>query len=326
MNHTLTLRALQVRIYRVFAVGAISESHLKMSAFISASHRENYVTQTKLVDSSQEAEKLLAMLTQAAEALFQSYSTGQQLEIISSTRNARDREELYYLAEDCTELVQNSPTQDVLQILDRTIGTGLASIMLQCLSPEQFEELMDLTLWRNGKLDDKSLNLWLYELSECDRDELGYLLARVDVRLIANMLHDRVKVKTSYKALFIEAGLIDPTSKEIVYADERTRDIVTAIWEADEDLFTSLLNEIFTLEARAADREKLGLEPDRVLDQVKEQRDERVQARDTAAGIDITEEEVLEKVDLESLNLEGGNSHETSEKSKIEDDEEQKNT
>lgn len=297
-----------------------------MSAFFSACHRENYVTQTKLVDSSQEAEKLLAMPTQAAEALFQSYSTGQQLEIISSTRNARDREELYYLAEDCTELVQNTPTQDVLQILDRTIGTGLASIMLQCLSPEQFEELMDLTLWRNGKLDEKSLNLWLYELSECDRDELGILLSRVDVRLIANMLHDRVKVKTSYKALFIEAGLIDPTSKEIVYADERTRDIVTAIWEADEDLFTSLLNEIFTLEARAADREKLGLEPDRVLDQVKEQRDERVQARDTAAGIDITEEEVLEKVDLDNLNLEGGNSDETSVKSSIEDDEEHKNT
>lgn len=284
------------------------------------------MTQTKLVDTSQEAEKLLAMPTQAAEALFQSYSTGQQLEIISSTRNARDREELYYLAEDCTELVQNSPTQDVLQILDRTIGTGLASIMLQCLSPEQFEELMDLTLWRNGKLDEKSLNLWLYELSECDRDELGNLLAHVDVRLIANMLHDRVKVKTSYKALFIEAGLIDPTSKEIVYADERTRDIVTAIWEADEDLFTSLLNEIFTLEARAADRQKLGLEPDRGLDQVKEQRDERVQARDTVAGIDITEEEVFEKVDLDNLNLEGGNSDETSEKSKIEDDEEQKNT
>lgn len=284
------------------------------------------MTQTKLVDSSQEAEKLLAMPTQAAEALFQSYSTGQQLEIISSTRNAKDREELYYLAEDCTELVQNSPTQDVLQILDRTIGTGLASIMLQCLSPDQFEELMDLTLWRNGKLDEKSLNLWLYELSECDRDELGNLLAHVDVRLIANMLHDRVKVKTSYKALFIEAGLIDPTSKEIVYADERTRDIVTAIWEADEDLFTSLLNEIFTLEARAADRQKLGLEPDRGLDQVKEQRDERVQARDTVAGIDITEEEVFEKVDLDNLNLEGGNSDETSEKSKIEDDEEQKNT
>lgn len=284
------------------------------------------MTQTKLVDSSQEAEKLLAMPTQVAEALFQSYSTGQQLEIISSTRNARDREELYYLAEDCTELVQNSPTQDVLQILDRTIGTGLASIMLQCLSPDQFEELMDLTLWRNGKLDEKSLNLWLYELSECDRDELGNLLAHVDVRLIANMLHDRVKVKTSYKALFIEAGLIDPTSKEIVYADERTRDIVTAIWEADEDLFTSLLNEIFTLEARAADRQKLGLEPDRALDQVKEQRDERVQARDTVAGIDITEEEVFEKVDLDNLNLEGGNSDETSEKSKIEDDEEQKNS
>lgn len=284
------------------------------------------MTHAKLVDSSQEAQKLLAMPTQVAEALFQSYSTGQQLEIISSTRNARDREELYYLAEDCTELVQKSPTEDVLQILDTTLGTGLASAMLQCLSPEQFEELMDLSLWRNGKLDEKSLNLWLFELSECDRDELGKLLCRVDVRLIANMLRNRVKVKTSYKALFIEAGLIDPASKEIVYADERTRDIITAIWEADEELFTRLLHEIFTLEASAADREKIDFEPERVLGQVKEQRDERVRERDLEAGIDITEEEILEMVDLDNLNLVGDNPDEASEKSNIEDDEEQRNT
>lgn len=280
------------------------------------------MTQTKLVDTYQKAQKLLAMPTQAAEALFQSYSTGQQLEIISSTRNARDREELYYLAEDCTELVQNSPTEDVLQILDSTIGTGVASVMLQCLSPEQFEELMDLTLWRNGTLDEKSLNLWLYELSECDRDQLGDLLTRVDIRLIANMLRDRVKVKTSYKALFIEAGLIDPASKEIVYADERTRDIITAIWEADEDLFTHLLHEIFVLEASAADREKMDVEPEGVLGQVKEQRDERVRERDLADGIDITEEEILEKVDLENLNLSDDNPDEKLTKSDKNDDQE----
>ena len=284
---------------------------------------ENRVTQAKLVDSYQKAQKLLAMPTQAAEALFQSYTTGQQLEIISSTRNARDREELYYLVEDCTELVQKSPTEDVLQILDTTLGTGLASVMLQCLSPEQFEEVIDLTLWRNGKLDEKSLNLWLFELSECDRDELGSLLSRVDVRLIANMLRNRVKVKTNYKALFIEAGLIDPTSKEIVYADDRARDIITAIWEADGELFTRLLHEIFTLEASAADREKIDFDPDRVLGQVKEQRDERVQKRDLTAGIDITEEEILEKVDLDNLNLVGDNPDKVSEKSNsnIEDDE-----
>ena len=284
------------------------------------------MTQAKLVDSSQEAQKLLAMPTQAAEALFQSYSTGQQLEIISSTRNVRDREELYYLAEDCTELVQKSPTTDVLQILDTSLGTGLASALLQCLSAEQFEELMDLTLWRNGKLDEKSLNLWLFELSECDRDELGNLLRRVDVKLIANMLRNRVKVKSSYKALIIEAGLIDPASKEIVYADERTRDIITAIWEADEDLFTRLLHEIFTLEASAADRQRIDLEPERVVGQVKEQRDERVSARDFAAGINITEEEILEKVDLDNLNLAGDEPDEISETTTIEDDEEKRNS
>ena len=280
------------------------------------------MSKSKLVDPYLEAQELLAMPTRAAEALFQSYTPEQQLEIISATRTPGDREELYYLVPDCTELIQKSPTADVLQILDMMLGTGIASVLVPCLSPEQFEEIMDLALWRNGKVDEKSLNLWLFELSECEPDELGNLLSQVDVGLVANMLRHRVEVKTDFKGLFIEEGLIDPLSKEIVYADERARDIMAAIWEADEVLFTHLLYEIFALETSDMEREEMDRELESTLERAKEIRDERVQERDLAAGIDITEEEIFEKVDLDDLDLEDDDEDDEEEDGDLEDDQE----
>jgi hypothetical protein len=277
------------------------------------------VSKSKLINPHLEAQKLLAMHTPEAETVFQGYSTGQQLEVISATRSPGDREELYYLVPDCTELIQKTPTVDVLQILDTMLGTGMASVLLPCLSPEQFEEMMDLSLWRNGTLDEKSLNLWLFELSECERDELGYLLSQVDIRLIASMLRDRVEIKTDFKALFIEEGIIDPLSREITYADEQARDIMVAIWQAGEELFTRLLYEMFALDKE----DEVPSELERALEYAKETRAERVRERDLATGIDITEEEILEKVDLDNLDLAEDDAEELDEYG-IENDDEQK--
>ena len=73
-----------------------------------------------------------------------------------------------------------------------------------------------------------------------------------------------------------------------------------AIWEADADLFVRVLYELFGL-----DREdELGEELWGSLDRAKEKQEERVKERDKAAGIDITEAEILEKVDLDQLDLE----------------------
>ena len=61
-----------------------------------------------------------------------------------------------------------------------------------------------------------------------------------------------------------------------------------------------MLYELFGL-----DREdELGEELWGSLDRVKEEQEERVRERDKAAGIDITEAEILEKVDLDQLDLE----------------------
>ena len=254
----------------------------------------------KTIAPRSEGRKLLSLPTRQAEQLFQSYEKQQQLEILSATRNPKSREKLYYLVPDCTELIQESPTEDVLQVLDTMLGTGLASALLPCLSNEQFEELLDIAVWRDGKLDEESLDLWLFELSECERDDLGRLLRELDIRLLAALLHGRVTLQDLHSSMLLESGYLDPSSPAIDYADERSRAICNAIWEADDEIFRTFIRELFAID-REGDAEA---ELTAAFDAVQSDRAARVAARDKEAGIDVTEADLIEKVDLESLTLE----------------------
>ena len=256
----------------------------------------------KLVDRRLEAQSLLEMQLAEAEALFQSHPMERQLEIILSTPHPKEREKLYYLVPDCTELIQRSPTEQVLQVLNTMLGTGLASTLLPCLSSEQFEEVIDLSVWRNGAISKREVDLWLFELSNCDPDEICNLLTHIDVAILAVLLQGRIELKTNFAALMIESGVVDPSSAEIEYADERAREIVDAIWEMDEHLFTRVLYELFAVDKSYSADEELSAS----LRRAKDERDERVRTRDQASGVGMTEEDVLEKVDLENLDLEEG--------------------
>ena len=253
----------------------------------------------KTIVPRSESEKLLSLPTREAEQLFQSYGKQQQLEILSATRNPRAREQIYYLVPDCTELIQESPTEDVLQVLDTMLGTGLASALLPCLSNDQFEELLDIAVWRDGKLDEESLDLWLFELSECDRDELGRFLRELDIRLLAALLHGRIKLQDEHAALLLERGFLDPASPVIHYVDERARAISNAIWEADYEVFDMLLSELFAIDTEGDIEAELAA----IFDAAQADRAERVAERDKAAGIDVTEADLMEKVDLDLISF-----------------------
>lgn len=256
----------------------------------------------KLVDRRLEAQSLLEMPLAEAEALFQSHPTERQLEIILSSPHPKEREQLYYLVPDCTELIRQSPAEQVLQVLNTMLGTGLASTLLPCLSAEQFEEVIDLSVWRNGAVSKQDVDLWLFELSNCNPDEVSDLLTHIDVAILADLLQGRIQLKTDFAALMIESGVVDPSSTEIGYADDRAREIVETIWETDEHLFTRVLNELFAVNKYDAVDEELSAS----LKRAKDARDERVRSRDRALGIEMTEEDVLQKVDLENLDLDEG--------------------
>lgn len=244
-----------------------------------------------------ESEKLLALPTRQAEQLFQSYERQQQLEILSATRNPKSREKLYYLVPDCTELIQESPTEEVLQVMDTMLGTGLTSVLLPCLSNAQFEELLDIAIWRDGQLDPESLDLWIFELSECEPEELGRFLRELDVRLLAALLYGRVTFKDEFAAMLLESGYIDPSAEAIVYTDERARAICNAIWQGDGEVFYRFLGELLVMDEEVDVEAELAA----VFGDVQADRAERVAARDKAAGIDVTEIELVTEVDLETL-------------------------
>ncbi len=253
----------------------------------------------KLVIPQSEAKELLSLPTREAEQLFQSYEKEQQLEIIRATRNPKQREELYYLVPDCTELIQDSPTEDVLQVIDTLLGTGLACGLLPCLSNEQFEEIMDIAIWKDGKIDENSLSLWLFELSECEREDLSRFLNQIDMRILAGLLKNRIKLKGSLGALMIEEGIIDPNSTSIDCKDDQAKAILNAIWEADDTLFTQLLRQMFAIDKEGEAETELVT----ALEKATAERAERVKTRDSEAGIKITESDLKEHVDLDSLNL-----------------------
>jgi len=244
-----------------------------------------------------ESKKLLSLPTRRAEQLFQSYDKQQQLEILGATRNPKAREQLYYLVPDCTELIQASPTEDVLQVLDTMLGTGLASVLLPCLSNEQFEELMDIAVWCDGKLDKEALDLWLFELCECDSRDLGNFLRVMDIRLLAALLYRRIKLQDDYGGLLLESGFLDPASPALDYVDEQARALFYAIWEADQEIFEGLIAELCLIGSEG----DIETELETIFKAAQVDRALRRTERDQQKGIDITEADLLETVDLETL-------------------------
>ncbi|MFQ6041545.1 MAG: DUF6178 family protein [Candidatus Poribacteria bacterium] len=260
----------------------------------------------RLVDATSEGEKLLSLDHKSASQLFQSYSTEQQLAIIKAMREPKKREELYYLLPDSTELVQKSETEDVLQIIHTMFGTGLTIGFLSAISAEQFEEMLDMTIFRDGKLDEEALSIWIGELAECDEKDLERLLPQIDIAVLVQMLRGKVDVSDepiagvnakTYKGQFAEEGILNLNALE--YENEQVRLIMEAIWRADEDYFMRILYALF------AEEDEFGLESDEVrFLRAQEERDERVQKRDEEIGISIDEKKMFEEVDLDNLELE----------------------
>lgn len=254
------------------------------------------MSEKKLPNPRKEGKKLLSLDTRVASEVFQSYSFEEQLEIIEATRDPESREELYYLVPDCTKLVRHSKAEELLQVFDTMLGTGLTCGLLPTLSGSQFEKIINLSVWKDGKPDEETLNLWIGELAETDQDDLARLMARVDFRMIAYILKDRIYMPTDYKGMFIERGLIE--LEQLEFEDEAPRFIMETLWLADPTMFLQILREIFTETEYEPEKEEM------LLTEAEEERDMIIKEFDKERKIEISEAELFQEVDLENLELE----------------------
>lgn len=258
-----------------------------------------------------EAQALLEMDTKQAAIQFQQYTTEEQLAIIETVSDAKSREELYYLVPDCTELVQRSPTENVMQMALAHLGTGQSAGILSAASSKQLADIVDLIAYQNEKWDDARFEAWLMEILHGGEEVFENMLRSIDPHLLGEFFYDRLELATKsdvipYPAFLVEEALVSP--ENLSYDTEDTQLLIEMLYAADGNLFQSLMEYIFLEDATAID----GYAREIKARATREAAKARIEERDQEKG--VTEEDLEKLVDLDNTQLDEDSSPQRSAK------------
>jgi hypothetical protein len=188
---------------------------------------------------------LLELHPSQASEIFQSLDTPRQLRIVDAVEDPYDREEIYYLVPDCTDLIRRSRVEPILEIISTVFGTGLACGILSAVSPEQFAEMFERTAVQAGLVDREVAMLWVAELLELEPDELGDLLGELDPELLSDLFRGRVDVPERFRGLAIDSGMIELEHVDFG-DDEEARMMAELIWSGSPELFIAMIRYLLT--------------------------------------------------------------------------------
>ena len=248
-----------------------------------------------------EAKALLEMDTKQAAIQFQQYTTEEQLAIIETVADAKSREELYYLVSDCTELVQRSPIENVMQMALAHLGTGQSAGILSAASSEQLADIVDLIAYQNDKLDEARFEAWLMEMLHAGEEVFENMLRFIDPHLLGEFFWDRLELATAksdvipYPAFLVEEALVSP--EDLSCDTEDTELLIEMLYAADGNLFQSLMEYIFLEDKTAID----GYAREIKARASREAAKARIEERDREKG--VTEEDLEKLVDLNNTQL-----------------------
>ncbi len=265
-----------------------------------------------------EAKALLEMDTKQASLQFQQYTTEEQLAIIETVSDAKSREELYYLVPDCTELVQRSPTENVMQMALAHLGTGQSAGILSAASTEQLSDIVDLIAYQTDKLDDTRFAAWLMEMLHAGEEVFENMLRSIAPQLLGEFFWDRLELVSAksnvipYPAFLVEEALVSP--EDLSCDAEDTRLLIEMLYAADGDLFQSLMEYIFLEDSTAID----GYAREIKARTTREAAKARIEERDREKG--VTEEDLEKLVDLDNVQLDGEQSPKRSAKDGLTED------
>ena len=262
-----------------------------------------------------EAKALLEMDTKQAAIQFQQYTTEEQLAIIETVADAKSREELYYLVSDCTELVQRSPIENVMQMALAHLGTGQSAGILSAASSEQLAGIVDLIAYQNDKLDEARFEAWLMEMLHAGEEVFENMLRFIDPHLLGEFFWDRLELATAksdvipYPAFLVEQALVSP--EDLSCDTEDTELLIEMLYAADGNLFQSLMEYIFLEDKTAID----GYAREIKARASREAAKARIEERDREKG--VTEDDLEKLVDLDNTQLDEGQSPKESVKNEI---------
>jgi len=129
-----------------------------------------------------------------AERVFNSLAVKNQLDIVL---RARDKERLHYLflSEHPERLIQELPELEVFLTVKET-GEKDCLDLISLTTPEQFQYLLDLDLWKRDQLDPEKVLHWMEILLESGEKKASQFIESTDIEFIALLLKKFLHVTT----------------------------------------------------------------------------------------------------------------------------------
>ncbi len=189
----------------------------------------------------------------AAEARFNDIDFNRQLQLARAVEGD-DRKELFYLKDDCTDLVRALEPEEVRRTI-MLIGPEDALGLLGAATSEQVVHILDIECWHDGQLVPKQVLHWLEILLQLEDEELSRIIPGLDTQLLAAMLQPWVKQSEDPDApLDVRTSShYAVTPRSIQVEDPVASAFLAQVFAADEQLFSGITQEILLEQERAAE-------------------------------------------------------------------------
>lgn len=129
-----------------------------------------------------------------AQQVFQSLPVENQLELVLRSRG-KERLHTLFLSDHPETLVQSLPEQEVFLTV-KEVGEKDCLDLISLTTPEQFQYLLDLELWKRDQLDPEKVLHWMEILLESGDKKVAQLIRTTDSEFIALLLKKFIRVTT----------------------------------------------------------------------------------------------------------------------------------
>ncbi len=135
------------------------------------------------------------------ERVFNALTVANQLEMVLQA-HGKERLDRLFLSENPQQLVQKLPELEIF-LTAKEIGERDALDLISLTTPEQFQYLLDLDLWKKDQLDPPKVLLWMEILHESGEEKVTQFIRSTDPEWITLLLKKFLDVKT-FEGEFVE--------------------------------------------------------------------------------------------------------------------------
>jgi len=131
---------------------------------------------------------------QEAKKFFQSLTLQSQLELILRSRG-KERLQILFLSEHPEELVPSLPEQEFFLTI-KEVGEKDCLELISLTTPEQYQYLLDIELWKRDQLDPEKVLHWMEILLESGEKKMIQFIQSADPEFVALILKKFLRVTT----------------------------------------------------------------------------------------------------------------------------------